>query len=34
MTQRDEPHPSFTPRPLDPSTWPNFAALVEENNGI
>jgi len=26
--------PSFTTRPLDPSTWPAFAALVERHNGV
>jgi GNAT superfamily N-acetyltransferase len=26
--------PGFTVRPLDESTWPAFAALVERNNGI
>jgi hypothetical protein len=25
---------AYTTRPLDPSTWPAFAELVERNNGI
>ena len=27
-------HPAYTIKPLDESTWPAFAALVEANNGI
>jgi hypothetical protein len=26
--------PAYSVRPLDESTWPAFAALVEQNNGI
>src|SRR5882724_6856895 len=26
--------PVFTTKPLDPSTWPAFAALVERHNGV
>jgi hypothetical protein len=26
--------PTYSVRPLDESTWPAFAALVERNNGI
>ena len=26
--------PTYTVRPLDESTWPAFAALVERNNGV
>src|SRR6187551_2848789 len=26
--------PTYTVRPLDESTWPTFAALVERNNGV
>ncbi len=26
--------PAYRVRPLDESTWPAFAALVEHNNGI
>src|SRR5882724_11634128 len=26
--------PAFTTKPLDPSTWPAFAALVERHNGV
>lgn len=26
--------PAFTTRPLDPTTWPDFAALVERHNGV
>lgn len=26
--------PDFSIKPLDPSTWPDFAALVERHNGV
>jgi len=26
--------PALTVRPLDASTWPDFARLVEANNGV
>ena len=26
--------PTFTTKPLDPTTWPAFAALVERHNGV
>src|ERR1700741_4370575 len=26
--------PDFTTKPLDPTTWPAFAALVERHNGV
>ncbi len=26
--------PTYSVRPLDESTWPAFAALVERNNGV